>query len=116
MYVSLRPLDLRDKSLRLVARLGSPQQADSIADGYTNVNGAYSYEELARLLGRGQADAAVVPRSIYEELKNLWPPGSQMVVGKPRGTGFYLPKEDPKGLLKPLNDSIARCRQAAGLK
>ena len=116
VFVSMRPVDMRDKSLRIVARLGSPQHTDYVAEGYANVSGAYSYEDLPKLLGRGQVDVVVVPRSVYGEQMNLWPQGAVVADGRPRGSGFYLSKDDPRGLMKPLNESIARCRQVAGIK
>ncbi|WP_342616171.1 transporter substrate-binding domain-containing protein [Rhodoferax sp. GW822-FHT02A01] len=116
VLVSMRPVDMRDKSLRIVARLGSPQHADYLAEGYASVSGAYSYEELPRLLARAQVDVVVVPRSIYGEQKNLWPPGSIVTDGRSRMTGIYLSKQDPKGLLKPLNESIGRCKASVGKK
>jgi ABC-type amino acid transport substrate-binding protein len=71
---------------------------------------AYAYEDLAKLLARGTVDAVLVPRSVYGEQKAIWPPKVMVSAGKPRSSGFYLNKDDPKGLLKPLNASIAQCK------
>ncbi len=109
VVVSSRPVDLSDKKTRLAARLGSPQHTDYAADGYFNMTAAYAYEDLGKLLARGAVDAVIVPRSVYSEQKAMWPPRIVMAPGKPRSSGFYLNKDDPKGLHKHLNESIARC-------
>lgn len=110
VLVSSQAIDWGDKNLRLAARLGSPQHTDYVADGYLNMTPAYAYEDLGKLLARGTVDAVIVPRSVFDEQKANWPPKIVVAAGKPRSSGFYLNKNDPKGLLKPLNDSIARCK------
>ncbi|MBK6998753.1 MAG: transporter substrate-binding domain-containing protein [Rhodoferax sp.] len=112
-WLSMRPLDITDKSLRIAARLGSPQQVDYLADGYTHVVGTYTYEELVRTLVQGLADAVIVPQSVYEDMKADWPKETRVSVGRARNSGFYLNATDPKGLLAPLNRAIDRCRVAA---
>jgi ABC-type amino acid transport substrate-binding protein len=109
VIVSLRPVDLHQKNMRVAARLGSPQQTDYLADGYSNMTPAYAYEDLARLLANGSVDMVVVPQSVFSDQKALWPPNVVVTAGKPRSSGFYLNNDDPKGLLKPLNESIAQC-------
>ena len=69
MWLSLKPLNIQDKSLRLVARLGSPQQLEYGGEGYAKMTGAISYTELPKTLTQDMADAAIVPRSIFEESK-----------------------------------------------
>ncbi|NVO05980.1 MAG: transporter substrate-binding domain-containing protein [Rhodoferax sp.] len=113
VLVSLHAVDMRDLHLRLAARLGSPQHADYLAEGYARVTGVYAYEELAGLLERAQVDVVIVPRSVYAEQKALWPPKAMVTAGKPRASGFYLNKDDPKKLQKPLNAAIARCKDAS---
>ena len=108
--VSLHPLDMRDKSTRIAARLGSPQQTYYVSDGFTSMTAAYAYEDLAKLLARGTVDVVIVPRSVFGEQKSIWPPKVMVSPGRPRSSGFYLNKDDPKSLLKPLNESIARCK------
>ena len=109
--VSLHLIDMGNKSIHLAARLGSPQQTDYVSDGYQNMTAAYAYEDLARLLARRAVDAVIVPRSVYNEQRTLWPAGAVLTLAKPRRSGFYLNRSDPKRLLKPLNDSIAQCRK-----
>lgn len=111
-WLSLRPIDPQDKSLRLAARLGSPQQVDHATEGYARVITSYTYEELARTLSLGMADAVVVPLSVYEEMRPLWPAGTRVTAGRARSSGFYLTQGDPKGLAAPLNEAIRRCRGA----
>lgn len=110
--VSLHPIDMGNKSVHLAARLGSPQQTDYASDGYFNMTAAYAYEDLVRLLAKRAVDAVIVPRSVYNDQKALWPAGTVIAQAKARSSGFYLNKDDPKRLLKPLNDSIAQCRKA----
>lgn len=110
VWVSLRPVQPQDKRLRLVARLGSPQHDDHLAQGYARVVGATTYEEMTRMLSQGMVDAVVVPRSLHEDMKGLWPPGHSVTEGKARNSGFYLPKADPLQLAGPLNQAIRRCR------
>lgn len=87
-WLSMRPLDITDKSLRIAARLGSPQQVDYLADGYTHVVGTYTYEELVRTLVQGLADAVIVPQSVYEDMKADWPKETRVSVGRARNSGF----------------------------
>ncbi|MBH9551497.1 substrate-binding periplasmic protein [Inhella gelatinilytica] len=110
LWLSLRPINPADKSLRVAARLGSPQEAEQTAAGYARVVGANTYEELGKTLRLNLVDAVVVPRSIYEELKPVWPEGVSPTLGKTRSTGFYLSPQDPKGLATPLNRAIEHCR------
>lgn len=112
-FLSLRPLDTGDKSLRVAARLGSPQHVDYVAEGYGKVNGTYTYEELIKTLTGGLADMVIIPQSVYEDQKAQWPRETIVTVGRVRNTGFYLQAEDPKALLAPLNRAIERCRSAA---
>lgn len=109
-WLSLRPVNPQDKTLRLAARLGSPQHADHAAAGYARVSGATTYEELGRFLSLDMADAVIVPQSVYEELKPIWPPGLIARAGRSRSSGFYLNAADPRGLAGPLNRAIERCR------
>lgn len=108
--VSLRPVDLANKQLRLAARLGSPQQTDYASDGYVQLTGAYTYEELPRLLALQAADAVIVPKSVYLEMKEQWPAGVRAMAGRKRSTGFYVNASDPKRLLARLNAAIGRCK------
>ena len=109
VLVSLRPIELGDKQLRLAARLGSPQHTDYGADGYASLLGTYAYEDLPKMLSRGAVDAVIVPRSVYADQKDAWPAKTLTLVGRQRSSGFYLQKNDPKGILKNLNESIAHC-------
>jgi len=110
VWVSLRPIQMQDKRLRLGARLGSPQHDDHQGLGYTRVVGAFTYEELAKLLVRDVVDAVILPRSLHEDMKALWPPGYQLTEGKARSSGFYLAKSDPRHLAPALDKAIRRCR------
>jgi hypothetical protein len=112
VWLSLRPVSIEDKSLRIAARLGSPQQVEYAADGYTRVSSATTYTELGRTLALDMADVVIVPRSVYLEQKALWPANTIVTVGRPRSSGFYLPPNDPKGLMAPLNRAIEACRTA----
>ncbi len=109
-WLSMRPLDTNDKSLRIAARLGSPQQVDYLADGYTHVTGTYTYAELVRTLVQGLADAVIIPQSVYDDMKADWPKETRVTVGRARNSGFYLNAADPKGLFVPLNRAVDRCR------
>lgn len=113
VWVSLRPVQPQDKRLRLGARLGSPQHDDHLGLGYARVVGAVTYEELAKLLVRDMADVVILPRSLYEDLTALWPPGHVVSEGKPRRSGFYLAKADPRHLAAALDQAIRRCRTPA---
>lgn len=108
--VSSRPVDLANKQLRLAARLGSPQQTDYASDGYALLTGAYAYEELPKLLLHKAADAVIVPKSVYSEMKGQWPAGVRAVSGRKRSTGFYVNASDPKRLLARLNAAIGHCK------
>jgi ABC-type amino acid transport substrate-binding protein len=112
----MRPIDMSDKNTRIAARLGSPQHTDYASEGFPHITATYAYEDLAKLLARSLVDVAIVPRSVYNEQKADWPPKVLVSAGKLRSSGFYLNKDDPKGLLKPLNESIARCRDIEASK
>lgn len=112
VWVSLKPIQVQDKRLRLGARLGSPQHDDHQGLGYARVVGAVTYEELAKLLVRDMVDAVILPRSLFEDMKAIWPAGHQVSEGKPRRSGFYLAKSDPRQLAAPLDQAIRRCRGA----
>jgi len=112
-WLSLRPLNIQDKTLRITARLGSPQHVEHAADGYGTVTPSYTYPELAKALAMGMADAVVVPQSVYEDQKALWPAQTIVTVGRRRSSGFYLAPADPLSLLKPLNRAIDACRVSA---
>lgn len=114
-WLSMRPLDIQDKNLRIAARLGSPQQVDYVADGYLNLTGSYTYAHLAKALAMEVSDAVIVPQSVYEEQKDLWPAQTVVTVGRRRQSGFYLPLSDPQRLQNPLNLAIEACRAAAKL-
>lgn len=114
VWVSIKAIDAQDKRLRLAARLGSPQHDDHHAMGYARVAGVFSYEELPRMLSQGMVDAVILPRSLYEDMRSSWPAGHRLLEGKPRSSGFYLPKPDPRQLAAPLNQAIRRCRAAPG--
>lgn len=110
VWVSLRPVQLQDKRLRLGARLGSPQHDDHQGQGYARVVGAITYEELAKLLARDMVDAVILPRSLHVDMQAQWPTGFVVSEGKPRRSGFYLPKADPRQMSAPLDQAIRRCR------
>jgi hypothetical protein len=112
-WLSLRPVNIQDKSLRIAARLGSPQQVEYLADGYTRVTGSYTYPHLAKALAMDVSEAVIVPQSIYEDQKALWPAQTIVTVGRRRQSGFYLNSSDPQRLLNPLNLAIEACRVAA---
>ncbi|MDC8773035.1 hypothetical protein [Roseateles albus] len=110
VWLSLRPVNIQDKNLRIAARLGSPQQIDHLADGYTHVTGSYTYPLLAKELSMDVTTAVIVPQSVYEEQKAHWPSQTLVTVGRQRSSGFYLKSSDPLKLLKPLNLAIEACR------
>ena len=112
LWLSLRPVSAQDASLRLAARLGSSQQSDH-ASGFARMVGAYTYKELAKTLAMGMVDAVIVPQSVYEEMKPLWPPGVVVQPGRSRSSGFYLNAADPRRLATPLNRAIEQCRDAS---
>lgn len=114
VWVSLKPIDPKDKRLRLAARLGSPQDDDHRKSGYARMTGVYTYEEMARMLKQDMVDAVILPKSLHEDMQALWPPGYRTTVGQARNSGFYLPKADPRQLLAPLNRAIGRCRATGG--
>jgi len=116
VWVSLDAIDTTDKSLRVAARMGSPQHTDYVADGYANLVPVYAYEDLSKMLGRKTVDAAIVPRSVYLEQRKIWPEGARTTPGKPRSSGFYLNLGDPKRLLTRVNSSIGRCQEAVVTK
>ena len=113
VWLSLHPVNTQDKSLRIAARLGSPQQVEYAADGYTKVTGSYTYAELAKALSKDMADVVIVPRSIYEEQQALWPEKTIVSLGRQRSSGFYLQPADTKALMSPLNRAIEACRLPA---
>ena len=115
-YVSMQAIDMDNKDVRIAARLGSPQHTDYVSDGFTKFTPAYTYEELAQLLERGAIDVAIVNRSIYGDMKSLWPAGHTSKVGRARNSGFYLNKDDPKHLHGKLNASISACVEPQPLK
>jgi ABC-type amino acid transport substrate-binding protein len=112
-WVSMRPIDPKDKSLRLAARIGSPQHADHAAAGYARVVGATTYEELGRTLSMNMVDAVVLPQPLYEAMRAHWPPGVIVTPGRARQSGFYLNAADPRHLAAPLNRAIEQCRDAS---
>ncbi len=109
-WLSMRAVNIEDRNLRIAARLGSPQQVEYAADGYAKVTGSYTYAELAKALALDFTDAVIVPQSVYEDQKALWPAQTVVTVGRRRSSGFYLPPADPQALLKPLNRAIEACR------
>jgi hypothetical protein len=115
-FLSLRRIDPSDKSLRIAARLGSPQHTDYAAQGYDHITALYSYKDLVRTLTSALVDVVIVPQSVYEDQKEDWPSNTIITMGRQRNTGFYLNKADPKGLLEPINRSIERCRAKAATK
>jgi ABC-type amino acid transport substrate-binding protein len=110
IWISRRPVDIKDKQLRLAVRLGSPQQVDQTADGYEKVAAYFTYAELVKALNLEMADAVVIPSLVFEQQRGLWPPDVVTTPGRPRGVGFYLPPQDPKRLAAPLDRAIERCR------
>lgn len=109
-FLSMRPVDIHDKNLRIAARLGSPQHTDYAAEGYTRVTATYTYEELIRALTTNMTDVVIIPQSVYEDQKNDWPAATIITVGRARNTGAYLNKDDPAGLRESLNKNIVQCR------
>jgi ABC-type amino acid transport substrate-binding protein len=112
VWLSLRPVSTQDKTLRIAARLGSPQHLDHARDGYTRVMGTTTYSELGRTLAMDMADVVIVPRSIFEEQRAQWPRNTIVTAGRPRSSGFYVQPADSKALLAPLNRAIEGCRAA----
>ncbi len=110
VWLSLKPVDPKDKGLRIAARLGSPQHVDPVAEGYTRVTGYASYAELPRTLSLDMADAVVVPQSFYEGHRADWPAEVLVTPGRPRSSGFYVANKDPLRLLGPLNRAIEACK------
>jgi hypothetical protein len=82
------PIDPKDKSLRLAARIGSPQHADHAAAGYARVVGATTYEELGRTLSMNMVDAVVLPQPLYEAMLAHWPPGVIVTPGARASVGL----------------------------
>jgi ABC-type amino acid transport substrate-binding protein len=111
VWLSLKPINVHDRRLRLAARLGSPQHVEYAADGYRHVAGYPTYTELAKTIALGVADAAVVPRSLYDQHRGLWPEGTLATPGRARSSGFYVARGDPRGLLPSLNRAIEACRE-----
>jgi hypothetical protein len=109
--LSNRAIDPNDKLLRIAARLGSPQHVDYVAEGYTRVAPAQTYEELIKTLALNHTDVVIIPQSVYEDQKADWPKDVVITVGRTRNTGFYLNTDDPKKLAEPLNLAIERCRK-----
>lgn len=113
VWLSTKPVRTDDKTLRIAARLGSPQHLEHARDGYTRVMGATTYTELNRTLAMDMADAVIVPRTIFEDQRGQWPPNTIVTAGRPRNSGFYVQPADSKGLAAPLNRAIEVCRAAA---
>jgi ABC-type amino acid transport substrate-binding protein len=65
------------------------------------------------MLAKGTVDAVIVPRSVYAKQRGIWPAKTLTLAGRQRSSGFYLQKNDPKNLLKHLNESIAYCAATA---
>ncbi len=112
VWLSKRPVNIQDKNLRIAARLGSPQDVEHVADGYSKVVGAITYSELPKTLSMDMVDAVIVPRRVYEDQRALWPETTLVTVGRHRSSGFYLQPADTKALLMPLNRAIEDCRVA----
>lgn len=111
--LSRQPIDMANNDVRIAARLGSPQQVDYAAEGYRNVRGTYTYQELIKMLESGVADVVIIPQSVFEDQRADWPKDTIVTVGSPRNTGFYLHAADPRGLIGPLNRAIERCGTAS---
>jgi hypothetical protein len=111
ILVSMKPINLQDKSIRIGARLGSPQETEYASKGYAHITAAYAYEDLPKMLARDMVEVAIVPAMVYSEQKNKWPVEAIVSTGTPRSLGFYLTKGDPKGLLTNLNKGIAQCKE-----
>lgn len=109
-FLSLKPVDPTDKSLRIGARHGSPQHTDYQVKGYERITPSYSYEDLIHALNRGLVDVVIVPQSVFEQQRADWPANVRSAKGQQRNTGFYLNQADPQRLLAPLNRAIQRCR------
>jgi hypothetical protein len=74
LWLSLRPVSPRTPPCAW--RPGSARRSSADhASGFARMVGAYTYEELAKTLAMGMVDAVIVPQSVYEEMKALWPPG-----------------------------------------
>lgn len=113
VWLSQRPVNVDDKTLRLAARLGSPAHTELATEGYAKVVASTTYAELPRVLELNMADAVVMPQWVYDEHTPAWPKDTVITLGRARSSGFYLPANDPKRLAARLDQAIQRCRAAA---
>ena len=111
VWLSWTPVALDNKETHIAAKIGSPQHTEYVSEGYARLSPAYTYEDLPKLLSERLVEAVIVPKSVFMENKGSWPRGIVVTNGKPRKSGFYLNKTDPKKLLARLNAGIARCVQ-----
>jgi len=114
ILVSTHPIDVSDPQLHLAARLGSPQQVDESASRPGRMSASYRYADLVKLLNTGMVDAVVIPRSIYEEMKNQWPAHAIVSKGRDRRTGFYVSPALAGNWLRTLDAGISTCENGHG--
>jgi len=107
--ISMNGANMEDKNIHIAARTGSPQHTDYAAHGYTKITPSYTYNELPKVLAVGMADVIIVPKSVYLEFKDQWPPAFTAVQGKDRASGFYINKNDPRNIINTLNAAIGKC-------
>jgi ABC-type amino acid transport substrate-binding protein len=112
-FLANRNIDVRNKNLRVAARVNSPEHQDLIKKGYKKISTPYDYSSLIRMLSSNTIDVAAVPEVVYFELKNILPKDTKVMRGETREAGFLLNKDDPKQLLNKLNAAIVECHTGA---
>lgn len=108
--ITRKKMDLSDKSIRVGVRLNSPEYADMKDAGYSNIAATSDYEALSKMLSSDLIDVAVLPDTVYREMKGAWSTGLTITVRNSREVGFYLNKADPGKLLDPVNRAVKGCR------
>lgn len=109
LQISRKKIDMTDKTIRVGARLNSPEHADMKQAGYSNIAATSDYEALNKMLFAGLIDVAVLPGTVYQEMARSHAQGLIITVRSSREVGFYLNKSDPGKLLESVNRAVKKC-------
>lgn len=109
-FLANKKIDVQNKTMRVGARVNSPEHQYLLKKAYKNISAQYDYTSLSRMLNSNSIDAAAVPEIAYSKFKELWSKDVQITQGETREAGFFLNKEDPKQLRNKLNAAILHCR------
>jgi len=110
LQVARRKMDLTDTHIRVGVRVNSPEYADMKAAGYSDIAATSDYEALGKMLSANLIDVAVLPSTVFSEMKGVWGTGLVITVRTSREVGFYLNKSDPAKILEQVNRAVKACR------